>query len=84
VRRLLRKVCERLPSGGGLLVVESYWTTPASARRGPVLQSLNMLVCTGGKADSVRSMQLLKEAGFARVEGWRTETPLDAVLAIKE
>ena len=52
--------------------------------RWPLQQSLNMLVCTEGKERTLPEYEaLLRQAGFARVEGRRTGTPLDAVLAVK-
>lgn len=85
IRRLLRKVCERLPSGGGLLIAEKLLDDDRLGPPWAVLQSLNMLVCTEGKERTLPEYAaLLKEAGFARVEGHRTDTPLDGVLAVKE
>jgi acetylserotonin O-methyltransferase len=81
---LLRKVYERLPSGGALLVAEKLLDPD---RSGPVwaqMQSLNMLVCTEGKERTLAEYDsLLKQAGFAEVEGRKTASPLDAVLAVK-
>ena len=85
VRVLLRKVYERLPQGGGLLVVEKLLDDDRSGPSVALFQSLNMLVCTEGKERSLGEYEmLLKGAGFGRVEAQRTETPLDAVLALKE
>jgi acetylserotonin N-methyltransferase len=84
IDRLLRKVCARLPAGGALLVAEKLLDDD---RRGPswaVWQSLNMLVCTEGKERTLAEYaDLLRRAGFASVEGRRTDSPLDAVLAGK-
>jgi acetylserotonin O-methyltransferase len=81
---LLRKVYERLPAGGALLVAEKLLSDD---RTGPVwaqMQSLNMLVCTEGKERTLPEYEaLLKRAGFAEVQGRTTSAPLDAVLAIK-
>ena len=56
-----------------------------SGPRWAVMQSLNMLVCTEGKERTVAEYTaLLREAGFDRVEGRRTDSPLDAVLAAIE
>jgi acetylserotonin O-methyltransferase len=81
---LLRKVYDRLPSGGALLVAEKLLD---SDRSGPVwaqMQSLNMLVCTEGKERTLAEYDnLLKQAGFVEVEGRKTASPLDAVLAVK-
>jgi acetylserotonin O-methyltransferase len=43
-----------------------------------------MLVCTEGKERTLSEYAaLLREAGFVSVDGRRTGTPLDAVLALK-
>jgi len=56
-------------------------------RSGPIgahLQSLSMLVVTEGRERSLSEYTaLLKEAGFAEVEGRQTGTYLDAILARK-
>jgi acetylserotonin N-methyltransferase len=81
---LLDKIYRRLPAGGGILVAEKLLhedkTGPLSAQ----LQSLNMLVCTEGKERTLAEYRMLLEAaGFEHVEGRRTGSPLDAVLATK-
>jgi acetylserotonin N-methyltransferase len=48
------------------------------------MQSLNMLTCTEGKERTLAEYaELLRWAGFREIEGRRTESPLDAVLARK-
>ncbi len=85
IRLLLRKIYERLPAGSALLVAEKLLDDARSGPRWAVLQSLNMLACTEGKERTLGEYaELLKQAGFARVEGRRTDSPLDAVLAVKE
>jgi acetylserotonin N-methyltransferase len=85
VRRLLRTVYERLPPGGALLVAEKLLDDDRAGPARAVFQSLNMLVCTEGKERTLGEYEaLLRGAGFARVEGRRTDSPLDAVLAVKE
>jgi acetylserotonin N-methyltransferase len=84
IRLLLRKTREALPAGGGLLVAEKLLDEDKSGPIAAHLQSLNMLVCTEGKERTLgQYAALLREAGFAAVEGCRTGTPLDAVLAVK-
>lgn len=84
IRRILRKVYERLPTGGALLIAERLLEED---RCGPIagqMQSLNMLVCTEGRERTLSEYEaLLKAAGFSEVHGHRTGTPLDAVLAVK-
>jgi acetylserotonin N-methyltransferase len=81
---LLRKVLSRLPSGGALLIAEKLLNEDGV---GPVtanLQSLNMLVATGGAERSLSQYErLLREAGFSLIEGRRTNASLDAILAVK-
>jgi acetylserotonin O-methyltransferase len=84
IQRLLAKIHAALPSGGALLVAEILLDDD---KRGPVdahMQSLNMLVCTEGTERSLPEYRrLLEAAGFRDVEGRRTGTVLDAVLALK-
>jgi acetylserotonin O-methyltransferase len=85
IRQLLRKVYERLPAGGALLVAEKLLDDDRSGPPWALVQSLNMLVCTEGKERTLPEYEvLLREAGFSRVEGRRTDSPLDAMLAVKE
>jgi acetylserotonin N-methyltransferase len=85
ILRLLRRIHESLPAGGGLLIAEKLI---AEDRSGPVwahMQSLNMLLVTEGKERTLSEYtDLLKRSGFAKVEGRYTTAPVDAVLAIKE
>jgi acetylserotonin N-methyltransferase len=84
IRRLLRAIHDRLPAGGALLVAEKLLDDDRTGPPWAVLQSLNMLVCTEGKERTLAEYTaLLQEAGFNRVEGRRTNSPLDAVLATK-
>jgi acetylserotonin O-methyltransferase len=82
IRRLLRKIHDRLPAGGALLIAERLL---AEDKGGPVaahMQSLNMLVCTEGKERTLGEYRaLLEGVGFRDVEGRITGAPLDAVLA---
>lgn len=84
IRVLLKKIYSALPAGGALLIAEKLLDDDLA---GPVhghMQSLNMLLCTEGRERSLKQYTtLLNEAGFSKVEGKRTGTPLDAVLATK-
>lgn len=81
---LLKRIHEALPSGGGILVAEKLLLEDKLGPRWAQMQSLNMLTCTEGKERSLTEYeQLLKQAGFIDVVGYRTSVPLDAVLAIK-
>jgi acetylserotonin N-methyltransferase len=81
---LVSKIYQALPEGGALLIAEKLLDDD---KTGPVpaqMQSLNMLICTEGKERSLPEYrELLTRAGFKSVEGKRTGTPIDAVLARK-
>jgi acetylserotonin O-methyltransferase len=84
VERLLRKIFRGLPAGGALLVAEKLLAEDGVGPVGANMQSLNMLVVTEGRERSLGEYtRLLREAGFTRVEGRRTGSPLDAILARK-
>lgn len=84
ILKLLRRICDRLPEGGGVLIAEKLLLEDKTGPRRAHMQSLNMLVCTEGKERTLGEYAALLEAcGFAEVEGMRTEAPLDAILAIK-
>jgi acetylserotonin N-methyltransferase len=81
---LLRRMHERLPSGGAVLIAEKLLEEDKRGPRWAQMQSLNMLTCTEGKERTLSEYEaLLKQVGFAEVLGCRTSSPLDAVLAIK-
>jgi acetylserotonin O-methyltransferase len=85
IRRLLRKIFERLPAGGGLLVAEQLLAPDKSGPTRTHLQSLNMLVCTEGRERTLEEYSaLLREAGFTEVRGEHTGAPVDAILAVKK
>jgi acetylserotonin O-methyltransferase len=84
ILRLLTRIYERLPSGGGLLIAEKLLNEDRSGPRWAQMQSLNMLTCTEGKERTLSEYEaLLKRVGFAEVIGCRTAAPLDATLALK-
>jgi acetylserotonin O-methyltransferase len=84
IERLLRRVYDRLPAGGALLIAEKLLNEDGV---GPVpanMQSLNMLVVTEGKERSLgQYTRFLHAAGFTQIEGRRTGVALDAILAKK-
>jgi acetylserotonin O-methyltransferase len=81
---LLRRIFDRLPRGGGLLIAERLLNDDGVGPLPANMQSLNMLVCTEGKERSAGEYErLLRAAGFTKVEARRTGTPRDAVLAVK-
>lgn len=84
IRQLLKRIYDRLPKGGALLVAEKLLHVDKSGPRWAHMQSLNMLTCTEGKERTLAEYEgLLREAGFESVEGKTTAAPLDAVLARK-
>ncbi len=84
ILRLLSRVFERLPKGGGILIAEKLLDDDKSGPSWAQMQSLNMLVCTEGKERTLGEYaELLHKAGFRGVRGSRTPSPLDAVLAQK-
>ena len=84
IARLLGKIFSALPSEGGLLVAEKLLHEDGVGPVSANMQSLNMLICAEGKERSLGGYKrLLRNAGFALGDGWRTGAPLDAILAIK-
>jgi acetylserotonin N-methyltransferase len=84
ILRLLGRIHERLPKGGGLLIAEKLLNDDKTGPAWAQMQSLNMLVCTEGKERTLSEYELLlHQVGFGDVHGCRTDSPLDAVLAIK-
>jgi len=84
IERLVRKVFASLPDGGAFLVVEKLLNEDGVGPVGANMQSLNMLIVTEGKERSLSEYtRLLRRAGFASVEGVRTGTYNDAILAVK-
>lgn len=84
IRFLLRKIFERLPAAGALLIAERLLDDDKSGPLSVQLQSLNMLVCTEGKERTLAEYAaLLREAGFRDIQGRKTGAPLDAILAFR-
>jgi acetylserotonin N-methyltransferase len=85
IARLLRKIFDALPVGGGLLIAEKILAADKSGPTAAHLQSLNMLVCTEGKERTLDEYSaLLHAAGFGDVRGQLTGAPVDVLLAIKK
>lgn len=82
--KLLSRIYETLPSGGGVLIAEKLLDDDKTGPRWAQLQSLNMLTCTEGKERTLAEYEsLLRQVGFNRVVGCRTPSPLDAILATR-
>ncbi|HJT32211.1 MAG TPA: class I SAM-dependent methyltransferase [Pirellulales bacterium] len=84
IKKLLSKLHERLPPNGAVLLAEKLLDDAKSGPRWAQMQNLNMLVCTEGKERTLAEYEgLLKYVGFSSVQGCRTPSHLDAVLAVK-
>ncbi len=85
VVKLLRRIFDHLPPGGGLLIAEKMLAPDKTGPRWAQMQSLNMLTCTEGKERTlVEYERLLRQAGFDTIRGATTPAPLDAILAEKQ
>lgn len=81
---LLRRVSERLPSRGAVLIAEKLLNEDGVGPLAANMQSLNMLVVAEGRERSLSQFEeLLRAAGFAEIAGKRTGAALDAILAVK-
>ncbi len=81
---LLRRIFDRLPPGGAVLIAEKLLDDDKRGPRWAQMQNLNMLTCTEGKERTLTEYQaLLRQVGFTQVSGRQTPAPLDAVLAVK-
>jgi acetylserotonin N-methyltransferase len=84
ILKLLGRIYEHLPSGGAVLIAEKLLLDDKTGPRWAQMQSLNMLTCTEGKERTLGEYEaLLTRVGFRDVQGCRTASPLDAVLARK-
>jgi len=82
--KLLARIFATLPTGGALLIAEKLLLDDQTGPTWAQMQDLNMLTCTEGQERTLpQYAALLKQAGFTDVRGARTDSPLDAVLAIK-
>ncbi len=85
IRRLLSRIYQSLPTGGGLLIAERLLHDDLLGPVSTHMQSLNMLLATEGRERSFRQYAgLLEEAGFGEMAGRMTGLPLDALLAVKK
>jgi acetylserotonin N-methyltransferase len=81
---LLRRIYERLPAHGALLIAEKLLDDNKHGPLSAQLQNLNMLICTEGKERTLSEYEaVLRKVGFRNVQGRRTSSPLDAILAQK-
>lgn len=81
---LLRRIADRLPKGGALLIAERLLEEDKSGPLNALMQSLGMLICTEGKERTLEEYRaLLLDAGFSRVEGKKTGRAVDAMLCEK-
>jgi acetylserotonin O-methyltransferase len=82
---LLRRLYDRLPTSGGVLVVEALLDNPDKALAlDTQLHSLNMLACSNGtERTGVEYTAWLREVGFRDVRVGFTGTPLDVIVGLK-
>jgi PAS domain S-box-containing protein len=84
IKRLLKKIFERLPPGGALIIAEKLLNADRSGPNWAQMQNLNMLVLAEGKERTFAQYEaLLKDAGFDDVEKWVPDSPLDFIRAVK-
>lgn len=84
IARLLRRIHDRLPEGGALLIAERLLNDDGAGPLPAVMQSLNMLICTEGRERTPAGYEsILRAAGFREIGFRRTGTARDAVLARK-
>ena len=84
ILKLLRRIFERLPAGGAVLIAEKLLWEDKTGPRWAQMQNLNMLTCTEGKERTLSEYKhLLQQVGFGEVVGCSTDSPLDAVMGIK-
>jgi acetylserotonin N-methyltransferase len=82
-KRLLDRIHDALPAGGGLLIAERLLDEDRSGPATAHLQMLNMLVCTGGRERTDSEYRaILRGAGFREIRTKVTGSLLDAILAI--
>jgi hypothetical protein len=80
---LCRTQC--LLAGGALLLCEMLLDESGTSPPEVLLQSLNMLTQTHGRERKLSEYShLLETAGFRRIEGRKTGSYLDAVIAFKD
>ena len=84
IAKLLSRIYQQLPSQGALLIAEKLLGEDKHGPHLAQMQNLNMLVCTEGKERTLSQYQaILNDVGFSEVQGCRTDSPLDAILALK-
>jgi len=83
--QLLEKIYRRLPENGAVLIAEKLLDESRCEALSVIIQDLNMLVQTEGKERTLKDfVKMLSAVGFAEVQGTRTGSYLDAVLARKK
>ena len=84
ILKLFRRIHERLPQGGAILLAEKVLLDDKSGPRWAQMQNLNMLSCTEGKERTLGEYEaLLVKCGFRDLTCRRTPASLDAVMAIR-
>jgi acetylserotonin N-methyltransferase len=84
VSKLLTRIFDRLPSGGALLIAEKLIDEDRAGPKWAQMQNLAMLLYCEGKERTLTEYEsFLRSIGFSEVRAAITDTPLDAVLAVK-
>lgn len=84
IQLLLGKIFAALPAGGAVFIAEKVLEDTKTGPEWAVLQHLNMLTVAEGKERTQGEYaELLHAAGFVDVTCNRTDSPLDAVMAVK-
>jgi acetylserotonin N-methyltransferase len=84
IDKLLRRILSALPYQGALLVTETLVDDDRAGPTYSLMQDLNILVCTDGRERTEAEYSaLLRGVGFSTVQFRRTDSLVDAILAIK-
>jgi acetylserotonin N-methyltransferase len=84
IEELLRKIFFALPKQGALLVTETLVDDDRGGPTYTLMQDLNILLCTDGRERTEAEYSaVLRGAGFSTVQFRRTDSIVDAILAIK-
>jgi acetylserotonin N-methyltransferase len=84
VSKLLTRIFDRLPPGGALLIAEKLIDEDRAGPKYAQMQNIAMLLYCEGKERTLTEYEsLLHNIGFSEVRAAITDTPLDAVFAVK-
>lgn len=84
IKKLLKRVFDALPKGGAVMIGEKILDESLAGPRWAIMQDINMLIVTEGQERSMSQYAaILKEVGFSKIVGCRTQVPLDVVMGFK-